>query len=105
MKVALVSIFLVATALASMSPKSHPHCAGLVCDPSTCEVLECSCGTYKGYCGCCDYCHVCPNEECNSMFRDHCSEGHHCVLDNPERSFENGGTGHCKPKPQATAQN
>ncbi|XP_075559385.1 8.6 kDa transglutaminase substrate-like [Dermacentor variabilis] len=96
MKIALISIFFVATAVLSVSATSPPQCAGITCDPSTCEVLDCRCGSYKGYCGCCDYCRTCPNEECTALFQDTCSEGYRCVLDDAERSFDNGGTGHCR---------
>lgn len=38
----------------------------------------------------------CHGEECTILFRDPCSEGYNCTLDNPERSFITGGSGHCR---------
>uniref|UniRef100_A0A0C9RW50 Putative insulin-like growth factor binding protein-related protein 6 long n=1 Tax=Amblyomma americanum TaxID=6943 RepID=A0A0C9RW50_AMBAM len=103
MKITLVFVVIAAVAVVSVRATSPPNCAAVTCDPSTCPAAECTCGSHKDYCGCCDYCDTCPNEECTRLFRDPCSEGHHCVLDNPEERFETGGKGHCRPRPDAEA--
>ncbi|XP_037523338.1 8.6 kDa transglutaminase substrate [Rhipicephalus sanguineus] len=95
MKLALVFTLFIAVAVLSVSGTSPPNCATFTCDPATCEVVNCNCGTYKDSCGCCDFCHKCPGEECSSLFRDPCAEGYHCVLTNPEEGFVTGGRGHC----------
>ncbi|XP_037570823.1 single insulin-like growth factor-binding domain protein-2 [Dermacentor silvarum] len=96
MKVALVSLLFIAIAVVSVSATSPPNCAAVTCDPATCQVFRCRCGSYKDYCGCCDICHTCPGEECTILFRDSCTDGYNCTLDNPERSFLTGGSGHCR---------
>ncbi|XP_075557289.1 uncharacterized protein LOC142589646 [Dermacentor variabilis] len=96
MKVALVSMIFIAIAVVSVFATSPPNCAAVTCDPQTCQAVSCSCGSYKDYCGCCDFCHKCPGEECTNLFRDPCSEGHRCTLDNPGELFQTGGKGHCR---------
>ncbi|KAL1438461.1 hypothetical protein MTO96_048074 [Rhipicephalus appendiculatus] len=96
MKVALVFTLFIAVAVISVSGTSQPNCAAVTCDPATCQVVHCECGSYKDYCGCCDFCHKCPGEECTRLFNDPCTEGHHCVLDNPDERFNTGGRGHCR---------
>ncbi|KAH7942944.1 hypothetical protein HPB52_002719 [Rhipicephalus sanguineus] len=39
----------------------------------------------------------CPGEPYRNLFSDPCVDGYRCTLDNPEESFEIGGTGHCVP--------
>ncbi|KAH7942943.1 single insulin-like growth factor-binding domain protein-2 [Rhipicephalus sanguineus] len=96
MKVVLVLALFVAVAVISASGTSPPNCEGVTCDPATCEVFQCTCGSYKGSCGCCDFCFKCPGDECTKLFNDPCTEGHHCVLDNPNEHFNTGGKGHCR---------
>uniref|UniRef100_A0A6M2E224 Putative metastriate insulin growth factor binding protein n=1 Tax=Amblyomma tuberculatum TaxID=48802 RepID=A0A6M2E224_9ACAR len=104
MKIVAVLAVIVAVAVVSAWAASPPNCAGVKCDPSTCPVVQCSCGSRKDYCGCCDYCYKCPGEECRRLFRNPCSVGYHCVLDDPEKRILPGGRGHCKPRPAAAAE-
>ncbi|XP_077527708.1 uncharacterized protein LOC144139126 [Haemaphysalis longicornis] len=97
MQLGLVFLAVAVVVIVSVSATSPPNCA-VTCDPSTCPGENCQCGSHKDYCGCCDYCDTCPGEECTRPFRDPCSDGHHCILDNTEERFETGGKGHCRPK-------
>ncbi|XP_075559384.1 uncharacterized protein LOC142590871 [Dermacentor variabilis] len=96
MKIALISIFFVASAVLSVSAIWVPRCADAVCDSSTCDVLNCRCGRYRSYCGCCDSCYSCPDEECFDLYEDTCSRGYHCVRDSSWRSIQISGRGHCR---------
>ncbi|KAH6942343.1 hypothetical protein HPB50_003929 [Hyalomma asiaticum] len=79
-----------------VSGTSPANCAAVTCDPATCQDVQCTCGSYKDQCGCCDVCYKCHNEVCSSLTPDPCTEGYHCVLDRPDERFDVGTTGHCK---------
>ncbi|XP_049523380.1 8.6 kDa transglutaminase substrate-like [Dermacentor silvarum] len=97
MKVTLVFILFIAIAVFSVSGTPPPHCAAGTCNPEACEAVNCSCGTYKDQCECCDLCHKCPDEECTTQPPDPCTEGYHCTLDDLDQRMETGGTRHCRP--------
>uniref|UniRef100_A0A023GC25 Putative secreted protein n=1 Tax=Amblyomma triste TaxID=251400 RepID=A0A023GC25_AMBTT len=103
MKLAVIFMVVLSVAVVGVWATSQPICAANACDQATCQAVECSCGTHKDYCGCCDFCNKCPNEECTMIYDDPCTEGHHCVLDNPQESFATGGKGHCRPESATVA--
>ncbi|XP_077527792.1 8.6 kDa transglutaminase substrate-like [Haemaphysalis longicornis] len=80
MKVALVTILLVAVAAVCVSSTSVPRC-----DPGACEGLACptsgpcACGSYKDTCECCEYCYKCADEECWPERNERCGDGMDCV--------------------------
>ncbi|KAH6942345.1 hypothetical protein HPB50_003931 [Hyalomma asiaticum] len=98
MNVALVGLIFVVAAITSTSGTSLPNCAAITCNPDTCPQWQCTCGTYKDTCGCCDICYKCPGDLCNSWILDVCAEGHRCVLEDPSKRFEHGGQGRCRPE-------
>ncbi|XP_070379114.1 8.6 kDa transglutaminase substrate-like [Dermacentor albipictus] len=97
MNIALATLLFIAVAITSTSGTSTLNCAKMECSPDTCPKWQCSCGSYKDMCNCCDICYKCPGEECNVWILNLCTEGHECVLQDPEKAFEVGGVGHCKP--------
>ncbi|KAH7942940.1 8.6 kDa transglutaminase substrate [Rhipicephalus sanguineus] len=102
MNAAFITVLFIASFVFKVSSTLPPNCAEVTCNRDSCSQFDCSCGTYKDLCGCCDLCHKCPDEQCNSYFFDLCSSGHECVLDNPSTRFEHGGVGHCKPRNATT---
>ncbi|XP_077490276.1 uncharacterized protein LOC144101116 [Amblyomma americanum] len=99
MKAALVSLLFIAVVVFSASATLLPDCSRVTCNPDTCPDVNCACGSHKVFCGCCDMCDKCPEEQCNTYFLERCSSGYECVLDDPNTHFETGGVAHCKPKP------
>ncbi|XP_077489296.1 8.6 kDa transglutaminase substrate-like isoform X1 [Amblyomma americanum] len=98
MKIAEFYIPILSVAVASVWAYSMPNCSQVKCDPGTCPEKQCSCGTYKDFCGCCDICYKCPGEECILPFNEVCSEGYECAVDNQGSvDFK----GQCRPQPAA----
>lgn len=93
----LVALLVVVGALC-VTATSPPRCD--TCAPDQCpkneETQNCACGTHKDYCGCCDFCNKCPEQECIPLHQHRCSDGHTCELDTPNTAHL-GGKGKCKP--------
>lgn len=98
MNACVLAILLTAMVIVSVSTTTIPGCSTYSCDHAGCRDVECTCGSYKGRCGCCDICYKCPGEACNSWSQDFCTDGYRCVLDHPSDLFETGGMGRCVPR-------
>ncbi|XP_013787395.1 8.6 kDa transglutaminase substrate-like [Limulus polyphemus] len=61
---------------------SPPRCPN-TCNPDQCPPLNpnpCPCGSYKGSCGCCDFCYACRGEECNKVASQKCEGDEVCQI-------------------------
>ncbi|XP_050035356.1 8.6 kDa transglutaminase substrate-like [Dermacentor andersoni] len=97
MRTSLLPTLLVVLAVAAcISATSPPRCDNVNCAEATCQPVDCKCGSYKGSCGCCDFCYKCPGDVCTPLFQERCSDGHTCELDEPG-TIAFGGKGKCKP--------
>lgn len=95
MKIAVVTVFLVAIAAVCVSATSEPHCEGVTCDHDTCPKAECVCGSHKDACGCCDFCNKCAGEECSPERNERCAEGFHCAKQAIGEADLSTIAGHC----------
>ncbi|XP_077484627.1 8.6 kDa transglutaminase substrate-like [Amblyomma americanum] len=100
MRTALLFVLVVLVVSACVDATSPPNCQNVKCSETKCGPVQCSCGSYKDACGCCDFCFKCPGDVCTPLFQERCSDGHTCLLDQPG-SVHFGGKGKCKPLPSS----
>ncbi|XP_037278321.2 venom protein 302-like [Rhipicephalus microplus] len=96
MRTVPIFTFLVVLAVAEcVSATSVPNCQNVNCAEARCQPADCTCGSYKDACGCCDICYKCPGDVCTPLFQERCSGDKICELDEPGTFFF-GGKGKCK---------
>uniref|UniRef100_V5HBK4 Putative secreted protein n=1 Tax=Ixodes ricinus TaxID=34613 RepID=V5HBK4_IXORI len=59
MKVALLLLLVAAVFIIGVQSTSPPICTNVNCADQHCNPVSCTCGSYKGSCGCCDVCYKC----------------------------------------------
>ncbi|GFQ75606.1 hypothetical protein TNCT_60841 [Trichonephila clavata] len=73
-----------------------PLCTG-TCDVGNCPPVDhCKCGTYKGWCGCCDFCYTCPGENCFTILNRPCAPGSKCIRETTLSKMMSRRIGFCQ---------
>uniref|UniRef100_A0A0K8RLN3 Putative insulin growth factor binding protein n=1 Tax=Ixodes ricinus TaxID=34613 RepID=A0A0K8RLN3_IXORI len=95
MKVALLLLLVAAVAIIGVQSTSPPICTNVKCADQHCDPVSCTCGSYKGSCGCCDVCRKCANTTCIILHQDVCEDGYWCKLNDPDANIFQGAEGTC----------
>ncbi|KAG8197677.1 hypothetical protein JTE90_001602 [Oedothorax gibbosus] len=98
----ILMIFVVV--LMIVDARSPVKCASQ-CNTAGCPAVDCSCGTYKDECNCCDHCLTCADSTCSPLAGDVCVEGYTCAHPVGTEYMERmNGDGKCVPSHTVNAE-
>uniref|UniRef100_A0A4D5RQ07 Putative insulin growth factor binding protein n=1 Tax=Ixodes scapularis TaxID=6945 RepID=A0A4D5RQ07_IXOSC len=103
MRVALLLLLVAAVSIIGVQSTSPPICTNVKCADQHCNPVSCTCGSYKGSCGCCDVCYKCANTPCIILHQDICEDGYECKLNDPDANIFQGAEGTCVASPSTAA--